>query len=176
MYPMAGRRPSTLANSAFLDAGVFIGALMRGDPRYSEARLLIDAARSGALAACTSPSVLCEVYAALTWRGASPPQAPADAAAAVARLVEAPSEIVVLPEGPEAAMLAMRLAAAHDLTARRIHDARHAATALAAGVTRVVTYDTGDWHVFGTDGMAVVHPGAAWDQVRDLRLSGPDEA
>ena len=31
----------------FLDAGVFIGALMRGDPRHGETRSLVEAARRG---------------------------------------------------------------------------------------------------------------------------------
>jgi predicted nucleic acid-binding protein len=55
------------------DAGVFIGALLAGDPRHSEARSLVDAARHGELPACTTVGILCEVYAALTWIGATPP-------------------------------------------------------------------------------------------------------
>lgn len=60
----------------FLDAGIFIGALCSGDPRHDEARKIVEAARRGELAACTSVGVLSEVYAALTWTGAQPPQTP----------------------------------------------------------------------------------------------------
>jgi hypothetical protein len=34
-----------------------------------------------------------------------------------------------------------------------IHDARHAATALVAGVSQVYTYDVEDWRVFESDGV-----------------------
>lgn len=46
----------------------------------------------------------------------------------------------------------------HKLTARRVHDARHAAVALVAGVTRVYTYDATDWRVFASNGIKVIGP------------------
>ncbi len=46
----------------------------------------------------------------------------------------------------------------HALTARRVHDARHAATALAAGITHVYTYDVTDWRVFASHGLKVTGP------------------
>jgi hypothetical protein len=52
----------------------------------------------------------------------------------------------------------LALAAHHQLTARRIHDARHAATALVAGIMSVYTYDIEDWQVFGADGLRIVGP------------------
>jgi predicted nucleic acid-binding protein len=121
----------------FLDAGIFIGALLSGDPRHVEARPVVDAARRGELATCTSVGVLAEVYAALTWIGAQPPQTPAIASHAVKLLVESPSAIRVLETGTEAASKMLELAATHQLKARRIHDARHAATALVAGIRQV---------------------------------------
>ena len=48
------------------DAGIFIGALLEGDPRHQEARLIVERARHGELLAYTTTSVLSEVYAALT--------------------------------------------------------------------------------------------------------------
>jgi predicted nucleic acid-binding protein len=101
---------------------------------------------------------LSEVYAALTWTGAQPPCTPAEAASAVVRLIEPPSAIEVLPDGPEVAVLHLRLAATHQLTARRIHDARHAATALQHGVTEVFTYDAADWAIFAAEGVAISGP------------------
>ena len=44
------------------------------------------------------------------------------------------------------------------LTARRVHDARHAATALVAGITSVYTYDIEDRQVFEADGLHIVGP------------------
>ncbi|MGE5154096.1 MAG: type II toxin-antitoxin system VapC family toxin [Bdellovibrio bacteriovorus] len=142
----------------FLDAGLFIGALLAGDPRHAEARGIVEAARRGELAARTSVGVLAEVYAALTWVGALPPHQPDEAAAAVRALTAAPSRLRVLDTGPAAGERMLELAERHRLTARRIHDARHAATALVAGVRRVFTYDREDWQVFAADGIEIAGP------------------
>jgi len=140
------------------DAGVFIGALLRGDPRHNEARPIAEAARRGEIQACTTPSILSEVYGALTWEKAQPCHSPEEAATAVRLLVEAPSAIQVLEVGPSVAFLALELAAEHGLRARRVHDARHAAAALVAGVHLVYTYDAEDWQVFAADGLQVAGP------------------
>ncbi len=52
------------SDSIFFDAGVFIGALLRGDSRHTEARPLVEAARTRNVRACTTSGVLSEVYAA----------------------------------------------------------------------------------------------------------------
>jgi predicted nucleic acid-binding protein len=107
---------------------------------------------------CTTTSILSEVYAALTWIKAQPPHRPTEAATAVRSLVESPSEIVVLSDGLEASLKMLELSGKHGLTARRIHDARHAATALTNGITQVYTYDVDDWLVFKPDGIVIVGP------------------
>jgi predicted nucleic acid-binding protein len=61
-------------------------------------------------------------------------------------------------DGVEVTLRTLTLAAKHQLTARRIHDARHAATALVAGITSVYTYDIEDWQVFEADGLHIVGP------------------
>ena len=148
-----------------IDAGVFIAALLKGDPRHSEARPLVEQARHGDLPACTTASILSEVYGALTWEKAEPRHSPADAAEAVRLLVEPPSAIAVLSEGLEVALQALRLAAAHGLTARRVHDARHAAAAVLAGVAAIYTYDVDDWKVFEPDGLRIVGPPATLSRI-----------
>jgi predicted nucleic acid-binding protein len=133
-----------------LDAGVFVGALLKGDPRHQEARLLVERARRGELIACTTAGILSEVYGALTWEKAQPRHPPAEAAYAVRLLVEPPSALDVLEENLRVILLALQLAAKHNLTAR------HAAAALTAG--KVHTYDVDDWHLFEEDGLQVVGP------------------
>jgi predicted nucleic acid-binding protein len=59
-----------------IDAGVFIGALLNGDPRHIEARPLVEQARQGTLSACTTTGILSEVYGALTWEKAEPRHVP----------------------------------------------------------------------------------------------------
>lgn len=149
---------STESESALFDAGMFIGALLIGDPRHTEARPLVEAARRGELSACTTTGILSEVYAALTWQQALPPHSPEQAAQAVRLLVESPSKIRVLPDGAKEASRMLELAELHQLRARRVHDARHAAAALIAGVTSVFTYDAGDWSAFERDGLSIAGP------------------
>ena len=149
---------SKTTQRVLLDAGIFIGALLRGDPRHQEARLLVEQARRGAIEACTTAGILSEVYAALTWEKAQPRHSPAHAANAVRLLVEPPSAIDVLEENLNVILRALELAANHNLTARRVHDARHAAAALSAGVQEVHTYDIDDWQLFETDDLRVIGP------------------
>jgi len=40
--------------SVLIDAGVFIGALLKGDARHAEARLLVEQARRGEFLSCTT--------------------------------------------------------------------------------------------------------------------------
>src|SRR5436305_1257926 len=67
----------------FFDAGVLIGALLSQDLRHAEALPLVEAARRGDWAACTSTGILAEVYVHLTNERASPPHTPAEAQAAL---------------------------------------------------------------------------------------------
>ena len=120
------------------DAGVFIGALLRGDQRHQEAYALVEAARQGELLACTTVGILSEVYAALTWVKAKPPHSPHEAAEVVRLLIEEPSEIRILNTGVKTGLRMLDLVVTHQLTARRTHDARHAATALTAGITACI--------------------------------------
>jgi predicted nucleic acid-binding protein len=145
-------------DETFLDAGIFIGAIMKGDPREPEAYPIVEATRQGDIRACTTVGVLSEVYAGLTWVNAPFPLTPDEARMAIAELVEAPSPIRVLSDGLEAALLHVQIASRLRLTARRIHDARHAATALQNGVTRIFTYDPDDWSDFQLDGIVIAGP------------------
>ena len=98
------------ADAVFIDAGLFVGALLGDDPRHTEARPLAESARRGEISWCTSAGVLAEVYAALTWVGAQPAQAPDRAAEAVRLIVIEPSSIRVLDTGPAATLKMLDLA------------------------------------------------------------------
>jgi predicted nucleic acid-binding protein len=150
--------PSTEEEYVLFDAGIFIGALLAGDPRHAEARPLVEAARRGDMLVCTTSGILSEVYAALTWQQAQPPHDPEHAAEAVRLLVEPPSMIRILSDSQEVAIRMLELAASHQLRARRVHDARHAAAAIVAGIRSVFTYDANDWEFFESDGLSIVGP------------------
>jgi predicted nucleic acid-binding protein len=113
----------------------------------------------------TCPGVLCEVYAALTWEKATPRHGPQAAAEAVRLLVEPPSAIQVLESKTGVAAFTLEIAASHGLTARRIHDAHHAAIALLSGISRVFTYDIDDWTAFRANGLRIVGPPSALEQL-----------
>lgn len=165
--------PSTSSTDLTLfDAGMFIGALLRGDPRHTEARPLVEAARRGEMQVCTTPSILSEVYGALTWEKAQPRHDPEEAAEAVRLLVEPPSAIQVLDIGLDVALQALELAAVHNLTARRVHDARHASAAVLAGVRSVYTYDAEDWGAFEADGLKISGPTSV---LAHLRRAGEED-
>lgn len=68
--------------------------------------------------------------------------------------------IRTLPDSQDVAIRMLELAASHQLRARRVHDARHAAAAIVAGVTSVFTYDTEDWKSFEADGLSIAGPAA----------------
>lgn len=143
----------------FFDAGMFIGALLKGDARHGEALTLLESARRGDLRASTSTGILCEVYAGLTHVEATPRHTPREAAAAIRRVLERPSEIRILAEkGFETTYQMLSLLEANELRARKVHDARHAATALGAGVRSVYTYDPDDWKRFEAHGLMIAGP------------------
>lgn len=73
-------------------------------------------------------------------------------------LVMEPSNIRILDTGSAAALKMLDLAKRYALTGRRVHDARHAATALQAGVHGVFTYDVDDWRVFEPEGIVLTGP------------------
>lgn len=150
--------PPTEDEYVLFDAGVFIGALLTGDSRHAEARPLVEAARRGDVTACTTTGILSEVYAALTWHQAQPPHDPEHASEVVRLLVEPPSKIFILPDSREAALRMLELAARHQLRARRVHDARHAAAAIVAGINSVFTYDAEDWESFEGEGLSIAGP------------------
>jgi predicted nucleic acid-binding protein len=150
--------PSTEDEYVLFDAGVFIGALLTGDSRHAEARPLVESARRGDVLACTTTGILSEVYAALTWQQAEPPHDPEQAGEAVRLLVEPPSMIRILSDDQEVAIRMLKLAASHQLRARRVHDARHAAAAIVAGIKSVFTYDANDWESFEGDGLSIAGP------------------
>ena len=150
--------PEVESGRVLMDAGMFIGALLTRDSRYAAARPLVEQARRGAVQAYTTAGILSEVYGALTWEKAAPRHEPEVAAEAVRLLVERPSAIAVLPKNRDVVLRTLEEASHHRLTARRVHDARHAAAALVHGVSLVYTYDVEDWRPFETDGLRIIGP------------------
>jgi len=73
-------------------------------------------------------------------------------------LVEPPSAIEILQDGFKASLKMLEISEKFKLTARRVHDARHAATALINGITSIYTYDITNWKIFEPEGLAIIGP------------------
>jgi predicted nucleic acid-binding protein len=52
----------------------------------------------------------------------------------------------------------LKMAEKYALTARRVHDARHAATAITNNVISIYTYDVADWKIFEHEGLTITSP------------------
>jgi hypothetical protein len=70
----------TRYETVLMDAGMFIGALLKGAPWHAEAWPVVEHARQGMVPACTTTGILSEVYGALTWEHAVPRHTSAEAA------------------------------------------------------------------------------------------------
>ena len=66
--------------------------------------------------------------------------------------------IRILSDSQDVAIRMLELAASHQLRARRVHDARHAAAAIVSGIKSVYTYDADDWEAFERDGLSIAGP------------------
>ena len=66
--------------------------------------------------------------------------------------------IRILSDNQEVAIRMLKLAASHQLRARHVHDARHAAVAIVDGIKSVFTYDSNDWELFEGDGLSLAGP------------------
>ena len=171
---MAGRKQFIMNSNnrrVLFDAGLFIGALLNEDPRHQEARILVETARRGELITCTTTGILSEVYAALTWINAQPPHSPKEAANAVRLLIEPPSAIEILSDGFDVSLKMLELSAKYNLTARRVHDARHVATALINDVFSIYTYDVDDWKSFEQEGLIISGQPTVLDNFEPKRTS-----
>ncbi len=58
----------------------------------------------------------------------------------------------------DAALKMFEMAEKYSLTARRIHDARHAAVAITHGIDSIYTYEVNDCRLFKPDGIKIVMP------------------
>ena len=148
-------RGTELTEYALLDTGVLTAAMLPAHPNHPEAKALVDAVCGGAMAGCTTSGALGGLYASLSNAGGMSRE---EIARKVRELVEPPSALLVLISGLEASLKMLELAARHGLKPEHLHTARDAATALAAGVAIVYTYDVDAWEPFLAEGLHIGGP------------------
>ncbi len=155
LWGIAMPRGTELTEYALLDTGVLTAALLPNHPHHVEAKALVDAVCGGVLAGCTTSGALGGLYASLSRTGGMSRE---EIARKVRGLVEPPSALLVLISGLEASLKMLELASRHALSPERLNTARDAATALAAGVAIVYTYDVEAWQPFLAEGLHIGGP------------------
>ena len=70
------------------------------------------------------------------------------------------TDFTFLPDPPGTLTVWRRLTVSHDVRGTLVHDARLAATAIAAGVSQILTFNGRDFARFAPDGLAALDPAA----------------
>ena len=129
-----------------VDANILVYALDEDTSQHLASRNLLDAGRIGATALYVTSQILCEFYSIVTnSRRVARPRAAVDAIAAISGLL---SFLHVLPIPARAVEAWLHLLRRRPVTGGEVFDLQLAATMLANGVSRIYTYNTGDFEVF----------------------------
>ncbi len=129
-----------------VDANILVYAFDANAPQHSASRRLIDAGRTGGTTLYVTSQVLCEFYSIVTNpRRVTNPRSVAEAMAAIVGLL---SFLHVLPIPARAVEGWLNLLRRHPVTGGEVFDLQLAAAMLANGITRIYTYNCGDFAGF----------------------------
>ena len=131
----------------FLDTNVLIRARFEAAPRHILARQRIQEAGDRGEALRISRQVLREYLATVTRPQSWSVPVTTDAALAHVAALEAAFEI--LEDGPRVTQMLKRLCREVSVAGRQVHDANIAATMLAYGERRLLTFNTQDFRRYG---------------------------
>ena len=136
------------AEPAFVDTNVLVYASQKQSAHYSRAMSALEHARQDRLELWISRQILREYLATVTRPQRDMPALPsADALADVGRLSRA---FNIAEDGPEVFDELCRLLARIPIGGKQVHDANIAATMLAYGIPRLLTFNEADFRRFGT--------------------------
>ena len=129
-----------------IDANVLVYAMDADAPQHAASRALLEAARNGSTTLYVTLQILCEFYSIVTnARRVPKPRSPADALAAISRLL---AFLHVLPTPAGAVETWLDLLRRHPVTGGDVFDLQLVATMLANSVERIYTFNTDDFEVF----------------------------
>ena len=142
----------------FLDTNVLVYARIDTAPGHEAARRRMREARRNGEALCVSRQVLREYLATVT-RGQTW-SAPIPAVEALGDITRIEREFRILEDGPRVTETLKALCAAIRVGGRQIHDANIAATMIAHGERRILTFNARDFRRY-SEWIDVIDPGRA---------------
>jgi len=105
---------------------------------------------------CITPQIVAEFYAIVTGqKRITTPRQPADAITAIRTILSMPG-MTVLPAPLDVVDRLLDLLAHANVSGQHVHDAHIAAVAIASGVSRVFTFNGGDFKAF--PGLEITEP------------------
>ncbi len=142
------------AEPGIIDTNILVYALDADSPMHATSRALLEEARSGAVALYVTSQILCEFYSIVTnARRVSRPRSSAEAVTAIADLL---TFLHVLPVPAHAVDGWLGLLRRRPVTGGDVFDLQIVATMQANDVSRIYTFNTGDFETFAE--LAVVTP------------------
>jgi len=133
---------------ALLDANVLVYAFHQDSDHHQASRTLLDRAQVGQLALCVTPQVLAEFYAVVTdSRRVSAPREPEEAVQAIRDMIAMPG-VTLLSMPAEIVIRWVDLLAKHPVKRGRIFDYQLVASMLANDITKLYTFNKGDFERF----------------------------
>ena len=131
----------------FVDTNVFVAVRFAAAPGHAAARASLDRAGNGAEALRISRQVLREYLATVTrpqsWSN------PLSMAVALHDIASLDAAFEVLEDGPDVTAMLTALCREVPVAGRQVHDANIAATMLAHGERRLLTFNTRDFRRYG---------------------------
>lgn len=132
---------------AFLDTNILVYASQKQSPYHLRAVTWLQQARRDSLELWISRQMLREYLSAIT--RPQPDQASLPVAQAVADVESFERDFNVAEDGPEVFNQLLGLVARFPTGGKQVHDANLVATMIVHGITRLLTFNTGDFRRFG---------------------------
>ena len=143
-----------------LDANLLLRVTAPADPRHRTALNAVAKLEAAGAECVTATQALCEFWVVATRPAGSPNGFGRTIAQADVGLRRLETQFTFLEDPPTTRDVWRRLVRDRGVAGKPAHDARLAATAIAAGVPAVLTFNVGDFARFAADGLAALDPAA----------------
>lgn len=134
------------ADQVFIDTNVLVYANRLRSSHHAVADRLLRQAGDGGVELWISGQIIREYIAAVT--RPQPGIEPLSMSVALARARFFAQRFQLAEDGPNVRALLLTLLATHAVAGRQVHDANIVATMLAHGITRLLTFNVGDFNRF----------------------------
>ena len=149
---------ATSADPILLDTNVLVYAVFPAMPQHTASRALLNRARTVGTGLCVAPQNLVEFYAVVTdSRRVTPSKTSDEALQAIDDILALPG-LVLLPVQADLIVRWEQLLRQTAVSKKRAFDTQLVATMLGNGVTRIATFNSGDFQPFAFAGIQVATP------------------